>query len=103
VFSKAWTSYSKICDGSGAAYYHFQAGFRAAWLARTALKAADRRKTARQKPPVQQFKPNRKFCHSFWHSSCENRNTQTCEKCLEFYSSINNKKQLLKKKLEKSS
>jgi nitrogen fixation/metabolism regulation signal transduction histidine kinase len=53
AFSRAWAAYEKICVCEQPPYYHFQVGFRAAWLACTALKKAERRKTVRRKPPVQ--------------------------------------------------
>ena len=55
AFSKAWESYNKICVCEQAPYYHFQVGFRAAWLACTALNKAERRKTVARARAVQQL------------------------------------------------
>lgn len=53
AFSKAWSAYDKVCEPEQAPFYHFEVGFRAAWIARTALKSKERRKTVRAKRPVQ--------------------------------------------------
>jgi len=55
AFSKiGWNYYNKTCDATKPPYEHFKAGFYAGWLARTTLEKAERRKTVRRKPPVQQ-------------------------------------------------